>query len=423
MAENERIFEYIILNNSDNGIIKYLGNKYNKELNTKLKARFKFIFEITIIIILILSFFLTKNYYNDSLSESIKFLKKCFEGKFLNNNPRKYTHECKISVVIPAYNCEKTIMPVVRSIQNQDMADIEIILVNDNSKDNTSQIIKKLSEEDSRIRIISNENNKGTLYSRNIGIMASNGKYIMNIDNDDLFMDQRVFTITYNEAEKGNFDIIEFYAWDIPTYSPNIYQITIDHFHNKKAGKIIRKPNLLYFPISLNNKTFFPNDYHVWGRLVKTNIYKKAINNFGFTALGEERLTNFVCWTEDIDITIPLFFYAESFKFIGKNGIFHYISQETATYQIPDDKKIYDEIFLIDILFDFTENNKKGKKFVVARAEGLKSERCNFLAKNERNVKFLKAILNKILNCEYISEDDKNKIAKEFTKCGINILF
>ena len=423
MSENERIFEDIIIDNSNNRKIKYLYNLYNKKLSTKLKAGFKFIFEITITIILIVSFFFTKNYYNDSLSESIEFLKKCFEGKFLNNNPLKYTHECKISVVIPAYNCEKTIMPVVRSIQNQDMADIEIILVNDNSKDNTSQIIKKLSEEDSRIRIISNENTKGTLYSRNIGIMASNGKYIMNIDNDDLFMDQRVFKITYYEAEKGNFDIIEFYAWDIPTYSPNISQITIDHFHNKKAGMIVRKPNLLYFPISLDNKTFFSNDYHVWGRLVKTNLYKKAINNFGFTALGEERLTNFVCWTEDIDITIPLFSYAESFKFIGKNGIFHYISQETASYQIQDDNKIYDEIFLVDVVFDFTENNQKGKKFAVTRAEILKNERCYFLTKNERNLKFLKAVLNKILNCKYISEDDKHYIAKEFTKCGINILY
>ena len=49
-------------------------------------------------------------------------------------------------LVIPVYNWEKTIKPVVRSVQNQDMAaDIEIILVNDNSKDNTSQIIQKLS--------------------------------------------------------------------------------------------------------------------------------------------------------------------------------------------------------------------------------------------------------------------------------------
>ena len=101
-------------------------------------------------------------------------------------------------------------MPVVRSIQNQDMEDIEIILVNDNSKDNSSQIIQKLMEDDSRIRIINNENNKGTLYSRNIGILSANGKYLMNLDNDDLFMDQTVFDITYNESEKEILILLNF---------------------------------------------------------------------------------------------------------------------------------------------------------------------------------------------------------------------
>ena len=220
----------------------------------------------------------------------------------------------------------------MRTAQNQDMVEIQIILVNDNSRDNTSQIIHKLSEEDSRIIIIiNNEKNKGSLYSRNIGILSSKGKYIMNSDNDDLFMDQTVFDIIYNEAETGNFDNVEFYAYDIHTYRPRISQVVIDFFHNKTEGLIVRKPNLLYFPISVNNETFFPNDYHVWGRLVKANLYKKAIYELGFTALGEERAKNFICWTEDIDISIPLFSLAEFFNLYFslciKTNIFIYNSK------------------------------------------------------------------------------------------------
>ena len=348
-------------------------------------------------------------------------MKKCFEGLLLNNNPLKYTPNCKISVVIPVYNCEKTIKPVVRSIQNQDMADIEIILVNDNSKDNSSQIIQELMEEDSRIRIINNENNKGTLYSRNIGILSANGKYLMNLDNDDLFMDQTVFDITYNESEKGNFDIVEFYGYDIPSYNPTKWQVEIDFFNNKKAGLIVRKPNVLYFPISRNNRTFYPNDFHVWGRLVKTHLYKKAIYNFGVTVLGEERFTHFICWTEDVDITIPLFSFAKSLKFIGKNGIFHYVSQKTATNVIPRDDKIYDEIFLIDIMFDFTENNIKGKKFVFTRVNIFIKDYCNFLTNNEKNIKLLKAVLNKLINFKFYFEKEKKYLVNKFKKCGINI--
>ena len=85
--------------------------------------------------------------------------------------------------------CEKTIKAAVRSIQNQNMADIEIILVNDKSTDSSLKIIQELSEEDPRIKIFNNEKNMGTLYSRSLGILKSQGKYIMNLDNDDLFMD------------------------------------------------------------------------------------------------------------------------------------------------------------------------------------------------------------------------------------------
>ena len=83
-------------------------------------------------------------------------MKACFQGLFLNDNAKlNYNSSTpKISVVIPVYNCNKTIKAAVRSIQNQNMGDIEIILVNDLSKDNTSNIIQELSEEDPRIKII-----------------------------------------------------------------------------------------------------------------------------------------------------------------------------------------------------------------------------------------------------------------------------
>ena len=58
----------------------------------------------------------------------------------------------------------------------------------------------------------------GALYSRNIGILNAKGKYIMNLDNDDLFMDSEVFTDIYNEAQETNFDIIGFRAIEANNY-------------------------------------------------------------------------------------------------------------------------------------------------------------------------------------------------------------
>ena len=82
----------------------------------------------------------------------------------MNNNTKKFFHNHKISAVIPAYNCQNTIKVALSSIQNQNMPDIEIILVNDNSEDNTSKIIQELREEGPRIKMINNEKTKANLY-------------------------------------------------------------------------------------------------------------------------------------------------------------------------------------------------------------------------------------------------------------------
>ena len=292
------------------------------------------------------------------------------------------------------------------------MADIEIILVNDFSKDNTTKIIQELSEEDPRIKIINNEKNMGALYSRNIGILNAKGKYIMNLDNDDLFLDKDVFDVLYKEIEKTNYDIIGFNCVDAPSYNPIITQIYEDYLHRHKVGLTVTQPELKYFPIVKNNK-FEPNDYHVWGRLVKTNVYKKAINNLGISAIGEDRKYNFLSWAEDSAMSVVLFKFAESYKFIEKYGLFHYVARTTASNTQPQAKKFFGELYFFDLIFDFSDNDMKGKKYAYLKALQLRYSN-EFTLGDERNVMFLKAILKKIFNCEYITEEDKKNIKKAY---------
>ena len=111
--------------------------------------------------------------------------------------------------------------------------------INDNSKDNTSIIINKFDKEDNRIKILNNEKNMATLYSRNIGILMSREKYIMYLGNDDLFMYFDVFTTVYNETEKAIYDIIGFQTidWiDCSTYNPSIIQMKDALYHSHKEG-------------------------------------------------------------------------------------------------------------------------------------------------------------------------------------------
>ncbi len=79
------------------------------------------------------------------------FINKSMNGILFNNKTFKYNNNPTVSVVIPVYNNEKIIIRTIRSIQNQNMKNIEIILVNDFSNDNTSIIIKSLQQKDNRI--------------------------------------------------------------------------------------------------------------------------------------------------------------------------------------------------------------------------------------------------------------------------------
>jgi cellulose synthase/poly-beta-1,6-N-acetylglucosamine synthase-like glycosyltransferase len=86
----------------------------------------------------------------------------------------------KISIISPIYNSEKYILRFMKSIRNQNFIDIEIILVDDCSIDNSVSKIEKYAIEDERIILIKNKRNKGTFVTRNIGVLFSKGKYIFN---------------------------------------------------------------------------------------------------------------------------------------------------------------------------------------------------------------------------------------------------
>ena len=130
------------------------------------------------------------------------FLDNSLKGILTKKIPSEPIKDPLVTVIIPVYNCKDYITRAIKSIQNQNMMNIEIILVNDNSTDNTSFIIEEMQKEDQRIKIINNQKNMGTLYSRCIGALSAKGKYIFPLDNDDMFLDEDVLqTIIYNKME------------------------------------------------------------------------------------------------------------------------------------------------------------------------------------------------------------------------------
>ncbi len=96
-----------------------------------------------------------------------------------------------VSVIVPAYNAEKTIDKCLQSLINQTLTKIEIIVINDKSRDNTLKILNKYKD-NPKIKIIDNEKNLGPAASRNKGLDIATGKYIGFVDSDD-YVDEKMF--------------------------------------------------------------------------------------------------------------------------------------------------------------------------------------------------------------------------------------
>jgi glycosyltransferase involved in cell wall biosynthesis len=93
-----------------------------------------------------------------------------------------------VSIIIPVFNNQSTVEETVSSVLAQDYDNLEIILVNDGSTDNTQEILEKLSDQHENIQLYS-RGNKGVSASRNYGFKHSRGKYVVFLDADDLLAD------------------------------------------------------------------------------------------------------------------------------------------------------------------------------------------------------------------------------------------
>jgi len=343
----------------------------------------------------------------DIFTKGKHFVNDCLEGKLMKDIPNNTFDKPEISIIIPIYNGQPYIKNVLRSIQNQNFDNIEIILIDDFSKDDSLNIIKEMQKEDKRIKLIINNMNRGILYTRCMGALAAKGKYIFTIDMDDLFFDYDVINTTYHIAQKGNYDIVAFSAIDVKKYDADITQMTINRFHDKTNNLIIKQPELGVYPISDDGEKYFLNDPHIWGKCIKTEIYQKAVND-----LGEERYSFFNCWNEDQVVLFVICNLSQSYIFIRKFGIFHYIHITSATKKHPYLKKRFEEIFLLNIIFEFSRG--ANKKFAVFKAIQFREWMGKILTR--RYIVKIQPILEKIIKCEEIEKKYKDQLIQSYLR-------
>ena len=133
--------------------------------------------------------------FNEEYKDIQEYIDMTINGTLYNpKEVFKKIENPKISIVITVYNGEGYLKTSILSIQNQDFKDIEIIIVDDGSKDNSVNLIKELMIKDPRIKLYRNKENKGMLYTKTRGVLHSKGKYVMILDVDDIYAQRDAFS-------------------------------------------------------------------------------------------------------------------------------------------------------------------------------------------------------------------------------------
>ena len=308
--------------------------------------------------------------FETSFRKARSYLESCMKGELLHKEPLVKSKKPKVTAIVPVYNSQDMVNRAVKSIQNQNMLDIEIILVNDFSTDNTLFVLEKLEKEDSRIKVIKNKKNMGILYSRSIGALSAKGKYIFPLDNDDMFLDKDVFKTISDRADKGNFDIIEFrgvltLASKEPLFNRKKLGITFSPYGD---NIVLFQPKLGAFPLQKGNGYghYKLISVYLWSKCIKTKVYQKALKLF-----GEERYSRYMLRDEDLLVNYIIFNVAESFKFLGKYGIIHIQRESSASDQPNDIQMNKQKLYVLDAALDFSKNLKENKEWIAYYATAL----------------------------------------------------
>ncbi len=214
-----------------------------------------------------------------------------------------------VSIIVPVYNVEKYLERCLDSLINQTLKDIEIICVNDGSKDNSANILEKYTKKDNRI-IVLNQENAGLSVARNTGMKVVKGEYIGFVDSDD-WVDLDFFEKLYIAAKKYECDIA---VADFIREHPKKKKIRL----NLKKEEIFEKPEDKY----LICKTY--REGCVWNKIYRTDFLKKINLTFVEGMYYEDRdfTTRSIYYSKKL-ITVPNTYYRYFVnpKSIVKKGI------------------------------------------------------------------------------------------------------
>lgn len=224
----------------------------------------------------------------------------------------------RISIIIPVYNVERLLARCLDSLINQTLREIEIICVDDGSNDNSLNILKEYAQKDSRIIVVSQEN-QGPSIARNRGMKIATGEYIGFVDGDD-WVDLDFFEKLYETAKK--------YEADIACAS------VLRKFKSgrKRQKVLIEKEEVIISPSKKFKVTGTPHFSYVWNK-----IYRR-------TALQRRKIEfKTGVFFEDIDFTIRALYYLQRLVTVPGVSYYYWVNTQSITRTMSD-KMQYDSI-------------------------------------------------------------------------------
>ena len=326
--------------------------------------------------------------------------KFCVEENLLESNKNKDIIPI-ISIITPSFNKSNVIMKSIRSIQNQSFKNIEIIIVDDCSPDNSSIHYNYLLETDPRIRIFTHLKNMGVWRSRLDGFLYSRGKYIIYFDIGDLYSDPFVLEDAYNLIEKYKLDSVKMMFTLIYNYS-DIENYSFPFRINLNYTKIVYGSHNI---IKYNNE-IFSSWGNIWTRLTRSSIITKGLSLLNSKILNfYKNLWEDLWWNRLIDEA------SYSFLIINRNAYLYY-----KDFNGEGDIKIETDVQKKKIIFEFiqflyfdlkflpNENNKN--EIIYKLYQYTKNKEINLVFFNS-NLDILNNLLITLIKDPYVSNIKK----------------
>ena len=321
----------------------------------------------------------------------------------------------KVSIVVPIFNAEKYMSKCIDSILNQSLEDIEIILVNDGSTDNSAMIADNYKSKDLRVKVIHQENS-GPSVARNNGIKLATGKYIGFLDSDD-YIEKDMYKKLFSMADNKNIQVSMCAYKEIHIYDDTSIVVKTKLIENK----VYYKEDICKEIISTFCKSDNYGFYSLWNKIylrewlieseIKLDVNRDHGEDWWFNINVLSKIDSFIYTNE------PLYNYIH----VNENSLMFKYRENQFDLILDGRKKLLS--IIPEELIDYEELNTRFiyefSSYILRTFKLVKNEaRCNLMVNEVLTNKAVSEVCNRKYNLSIYFRFIVFLIRKRFYKCA-----